>query len=128
MLNVIIKCFQEAAQRYTDTSWRIFRQSQKNCLIVNPPPANEVEPHKRSLYDISPSSSENSTLESKSIESTEKENDGDSEPHQNKTEETPKNRKVVEIETVEVVYEPVDKKVEVKSVRIVWSFDCTNPI
>ncbi|XP_066256869.1 tensin-2 isoform X6 [Euwallacea similis] len=106
----------EAAQRYTDTSWRIFRQSQKNCLVATPPPLIcEVEPRNTSVYDLSQSSSssENRTLESKSNESTEKEIDNDSEP-QHKKEDKKETKKVVEIETVEVVYEPIEKKVEIE--------------
>lgn len=108
-----MKCFQEAAQRYTDTSWRIFRQSQKKCLIAQQPnPAPEIEPHKKSVYDISTSSSENNNEKTTGFETTDKENEPEI-----KTDETD-SRKVVEIETVEVLYEPVNQKqVEVELVR-----------
>uniref|UniRef100_A0AAR5QJF2 Uncharacterized protein n=1 Tax=Dendroctonus ponderosae TaxID=77166 RepID=A0AAR5QJF2_DENPD len=95
----------EAAQRYTDTSWRIFRQSQKKSLVAQQPnPAPEIEPHKTSVYDISTSSSENNNEKSTSFETTDKENEPEI-----KNDETDSS-KVVEIETVEVLYEPVNKK------------------
>ncbi|KAL1496974.1 hypothetical protein ABEB36_008015 [Hypothenemus hampei] len=105
----------EAAQRYTDTSWRIFRQSQKNkcsCPNENTDVKEPPEPpHNTSIYDISSNSeSTNDILDSNSNISTEKETQNEEEKHKG----GPNTRKIVAIETVEVVYEPIEQKVEVE--------------
>ncbi|XP_050309456.1 tensin-3 isoform X3 [Anthonomus grandis grandis] len=115
----------EAAQRYTDTSWRLFRQSQiKRCNNDDAPETptsqpNVEEPHKTSTYDISPSLSDDNPEKPEDSKETNDERDNmkdenDNEKHlENKDKgDEAENRRIVEIETIEVLYEPVDRKVE----------------
>ncbi|RZC34080.1 hypothetical protein BDFB_006836 [Asbolus verrucosus] len=88
--------FQEAVQRYTDTSWQIHRQSKKK------PPAISINTPSKDDGD------------SKAVKINGVTSNGDvSVPSEGKKSES----QVVQIETVEVTYEPVQSQVEVVLVR-----------
>lgn len=79
--------FQEAVQRYTDTSWQIHRQSKKKptTITIDIPPKDDDENKTLKINGVTPNGNVNNP-------------------------ET-------EIETVEVTYEPVQSQVEVVLVR-----------
>jgi broad specificity polyphosphatase/5'/3'-nucleotidase SurE len=92
--------FQEAVQRYTDTSWQIHRQSKKKSTTI---PIN-----------TSPSKNDDET-KIEIVKTNGVTPNGDvAKPSEN---DRPESRQVVQIETVEVTYEPVKSQVEVVLVR-----------
>ncbi|XP_068904129.1 tensin-1 isoform X9 [Tenebrio molitor] len=90
----------EAVQRYTDTSWQIHRQSKKKSSTI---PIN-----------TSPSKNDDET-KIEIVKTNGVTPNGDvAKPSEN---DRPESRQVVQIETVEVTYEPVKSQVEVVLVR-----------
>jgi subtilisin family serine protease len=86
----------EAVQRYTDTSWQIHRQSKKKSSTI---PIN-----------TSPSKNDDET-KIEIVKTNGVTPNGDvAKPSEN---DRPESRQVVQIETVEVTYEPVKSQVEV---------------
>ncbi|XP_063903479.1 tensin-1 isoform X8 [Zophobas morio] len=86
----------EAVQRYTDTSWQIHRQSKRKptTLPINTPPSKDDAEPKNEIVKINGITSNGDvTVPPKS--------------------EKPESVEVVQIETVEVLYEPVKSQVEV---------------
>nr|XP_008194377.1 PREDICTED: tensin isoform X4 [Tribolium castaneum] len=80
----------EAVQRYTDTSWQIHRQSKKKppTITIKTPPKDDDESKIVKVNGVTPNGNVN-------------------------VPERPESRQLVQIETVQVTYEPVQSQVEV---------------
>ncbi|KAF7271292.1 hypothetical protein GWI33_015809 [Rhynchophorus ferrugineus] len=93
---------EEAAQRYTDTSWNIYRQSQKRK-------ENETDILANSS-NCDPDQSDRQSNESETKQSqNENQNENQKRAHQN--------------DPVDLLYEPINKNVQIESVSLVCAVE-----